>query len=69
MKTEFIKVYEELDNLNKIMEDVDITDIIANIEAEAKALLQSSPLQEATKLDLDINNTEIEAEQVKADKE
>lgn len=69
MKTEFIKIYEELDNLNETIEDADITNIIVNIEADAKALLQSSPLQEDTKLDLDINNVEIEAEQAKADKE
>ena len=69
MKTEFIKVYEELDNLSETMENVDITNIIVDIEADAKALLQSSPLREDTKLDLDINNIEIEAEQAKADKE
>lgn len=68
MKTEFIKIYEELDNLNETIEDADITNIIVNIETDAKALLQSSPLQEDTKLDLDINNIEIEAEQAKADK-
>jgi hypothetical protein len=69
MKTEFMKVYEELDSLNETMEDTDITVIVAEIEADAKALVQSSPLQEATKLDLDIDSAEIEAEQAKADKE
>jgi hypothetical protein len=69
MKTEFMKVYEELDSLNETVEDADITVIVAEIEADAKALVQSNPLQEATKLDLDIDSAEIEAEQAKADKE
>jgi hypothetical protein len=69
MKTEFMKVYEELDSINETVEDADITVIAAEIEADAKALVQSNPLQEATKLDLDIDSAEIEAEQAKADKE
>jgi hypothetical protein len=69
MKTEFMKVYEELDSLNETVEDADITVIVAEIEADAKALVQSNPLQEATKLDLDIDNAEVEAEQANADKE
>jgi hypothetical protein len=69
MKTEFMKVYEELDSINETVEDADITVIVAEIEADAKALVQSNPLQEATKLDLDIDSAEIEAEQAKADKE
>lgn len=67
IKTEFMELLEELDNLYEDTDSVDA--IIAEIEAGAKALLQSSPLQEATELDLDIDNNDIEAAQAELDKD
>lgn len=67
VKTEFMKLLEELDSINEATDSVEA--IIAEIEAGAKALLQSSPLQEATELDLDIDNNDIEASQAELDKD
>ena len=64
IKTDFIKLYESLSELNEAAKSPD--SIVAEIEADAKAFLQSSPLQEDADLDLDISD--IEAEEAEADK-
>ena len=63
IKTEFMKLLEELDSLNEATDSVDA--ILAEIEAGAKALLQDSPITE----DIDIDNNDIDALQVEADKD
>ena len=65
IKTEFMELLEELDNLYEATDSVEA--IIAEIEAGAKALLQDGPVTEA--IDLDIDNNDIDALQVEADKD
>lgn len=64
---EEFKLYETMwDESNALLDPIDT--IVAEIESGAKALVQSSPLKEATKLDLNIDNAEVEAEQAEDDK-